>query len=87
MNIMFKHKDVNQFTWNQETLGQRSMIEPWVRDVFNSHLRETISQILGEDGEMDSEWAVFLASIIDVAVRRCGHNLCSSFGGGYTQIR
>ncbi|KAI2668786.1 Craniofacial development protein 2 [Labeo rohita] len=114
-NTMFEHKGVHQYTWYQDTLGRRSMIdfvvvssdlrpyvldtrvkrgaelstdhhlvvswirwrgrkldrlgrpkrtvrvcweslaEPPVREVFNSHLRQSFNQIPREDGDIESE--------------------------------
>ncbi|KAI3370784.1 hypothetical protein L3Q82_007324 [Scortum barcoo] len=49
------------------------LAEPSVREVFNSHLRENFSQIPREAGDIESEWTMFSASIVDTAVRSCGH--------------
>ncbi|KAI3363595.1 hypothetical protein L3Q82_001227 [Scortum barcoo] len=43
-----------------------------VREVFNSHLRKSFSQIPREAGDIESEWTMFSASIVDAAVRSCG---------------
>ncbi|KAK3547532.1 hypothetical protein QTP86_021516, partial [Hemibagrus guttatus] len=58
-NTMFKHKGVHQYTWG----------------VFNSHLRESFNQILREVGDIESEWTMFSSSIVDTAIRSCGHKL------------
>ncbi|KAI3355550.1 hypothetical protein L3Q82_018377 [Scortum barcoo] len=53
-------------------LGTR-LAEPSVREVFNSHLRKSFSQIPREAGDIESEWTMFSASIVDAAmVRSCG---------------
>ncbi|KAI3360800.1 hypothetical protein L3Q82_013034 [Scortum barcoo] len=44
------------------------LAEPSVREVFNSHLRKNFSQIPREAGDIESEWTMFSASIVD-AVR------------------
>ncbi|KAK3524041.1 hypothetical protein QTP70_017558 [Hemibagrus guttatus] len=101
---MFKHKGAHQYTWYQDTLGRRSMIDlvvvssdlrPHVLDtrvkrgaelstdhhlvvirgVFNSHLRESFNQIPREVGDIESEWTMFSSSIVDAAIRSCGHKL------------
>ncbi|KAI3352225.1 hypothetical protein L3Q82_005588 [Scortum barcoo] len=50
------------------------LAEPSVREVFNSHLRKSFSQIPREAGDIESEWTMFSASIVDaaMAVRSCG---------------
>ncbi|KAI3363122.1 hypothetical protein L3Q82_011775 [Scortum barcoo] len=49
------------------------LAEPSVREVFNSHLRKSFSQIPREAGDIESEWTMFSASIVDtLAVRSCG---------------
>ena len=47
-------------------------MEATVHRVFNSHLRKNFSCIPGEVGDMESEWAMFKASIIEAAARSCG---------------
>ncbi|KAI3366531.1 hypothetical protein L3Q82_000662 [Scortum barcoo] len=44
------------------------LAEPSVREVFNSHLRKSFSQIPREAGDIESEWTMFSASIVDAAV-------------------
>ncbi|KAI3364645.1 hypothetical protein L3Q82_011429 [Scortum barcoo] len=39
--------------------------KPSVREVFNSHLRKSFSQIPREAGDIESEWTMFSASIVD----------------------
>ncbi|KAK3534419.1 hypothetical protein QTP86_015229 [Hemibagrus guttatus] len=139
---MFKHKGVHQYTWYQDTLGRRSMIDlvivssdvrphvldtrvkrgaelstdhhlvvswirlrrrmpdrlgrpkrivrvcwehladPFVRGVFNSHLRESFNQILREVGDIESEWTMFSTSIVDAAIRSCGRKVSGAGRGG-----
>ncbi|KAK3512631.1 hypothetical protein QTP70_018762 [Hemibagrus guttatus] len=141
-NTMFKHKGAHQYTWYQDTLGQRSMIDlvvvssdlqlhvldtqvkrgaelstdhhlvvswirlrrrmpdrlgrpkrivrvcwerladPSVRGVFNSHLRESFIQIPREVGDIESEWTMFSSSIVDAAIRSCGHKVSGAGCGG-----
>ncbi|KAI3352723.1 hypothetical protein L3Q82_019304 [Scortum barcoo] len=38
---------------------------PWEGEVFNSHLRKSFSQIPREAGDIESEWTMFSASIVD----------------------
>ncbi|KAI3373289.1 hypothetical protein L3Q82_006586 [Scortum barcoo] len=45
------------------------LAEPSVREVFNSHLRKSFSQIPREAGDIESEWTMFSASIVDAAVQ------------------
>ncbi|KAI3360415.1 hypothetical protein L3Q82_002250 [Scortum barcoo] len=40
------------------------LAEPSVREVFNSHLRKSFSQIPREAGDIESEWTMFSASIV-----------------------
>ncbi|KAK3557951.1 hypothetical protein QTP86_003867 [Hemibagrus guttatus] len=141
-NTMFKHKGAHQYTWYQDTLGQRSMIDlvivssdlrphvlgtrvkrgaelstdhhlvvswislrrrmpdslgrpkrivrvcwerladPSVRGVFNSHLRESFSQIPREVGDIESEWTMFSSSIVDAAIQSCGRKVSGAGHGG-----
>ena len=53
-----------------------------VQGIVNSHLRRSFSSILVEVGGIELEWAVFKASIAEVAVVSCGlRSLGSSRGG------
>ncbi|KAI3368073.1 hypothetical protein L3Q82_026892, partial [Scortum barcoo] len=58
------------------------LAEPCVREVFNSHLRKNFSQIPREAGDIESEWTMFSASIVDAAVRSCGHKVSGACHGG-----
>ncbi|KAK3552451.1 hypothetical protein QTP86_011720 [Hemibagrus guttatus] len=51
------------------------LADPSVRGVFNSHLRESFNQIPREVGDIESEWTMFSTSIVDAAIRSCGHKL------------
>ncbi|KAI3353555.1 hypothetical protein L3Q82_020075 [Scortum barcoo] len=88
---MFEHKGVHQCTRHQDTLGRRSMIDfvivssdlqISVSEVFNSHLRKSFSQIPREAGDIESEWTMFSASIVDAAVRSCGRKVSGACRGG-----
>ncbi|KAI3365754.1 hypothetical protein L3Q82_000767 [Scortum barcoo] len=49
------------------------LAEPSVREVFNSHLRKSFSQIPREAGDIESEWTMFSASIVDAGSSKlCG---------------
>ncbi|KAI3370935.1 hypothetical protein L3Q82_023490 [Scortum barcoo] len=56
------------------------LAEPSVREVFNSHLRKSFSQIPTEAGDIESKWTMFSASIVDAAVRSCGRKVTGSKG-------
>ena len=43
------------------------LAEPSVSVVFNSHLRESFSQIPREAGDIESEWSMFSTSIVEAA--------------------
>ncbi|KAK3538079.1 hypothetical protein QTP70_028636 [Hemibagrus guttatus] len=139
---MFKYKGAHQYTWYQDTLGRRSMIDlvvvssdlrlhvldtqvkrgaelstdhhlvvswiclrrrmpdrlgrpkcivrvcwehhadPSVRGVFNSHLRESFNQIPREFGDIESEWTMFSSSIVNTAIRSCGHKVSGASRSG-----
>ncbi|KAI3376128.1 hypothetical protein L3Q82_016658 [Scortum barcoo] len=86
--------------WHQDTLGRRSMIDfvvvssdlrpytSWtLGEVFNSHLRKSFSQIPREAGDIESEWTMFSASIVDAAVRSCGRKVSGACRGGNPRTR
>lgn len=55
------------------SVGFQSLVFPLtVREVFKFHLRQTFSYILREDGDMESAWVMFRASIEEVASGSCG---------------
>ncbi|XP_068451673.1 protein dachsous-like [Clinocottus analis] len=58
-----KPKRVVRVNWER-------LAEDPVRKVFNSHLQKNFSRILGEVGDMESEWTLFKASIVDAAARK-----------------
>ncbi|KAI3366833.1 hypothetical protein L3Q82_009484 [Scortum barcoo] len=56
---------------------------PLSGEVFNSHLRKSFSQIPREAGDIESEWTMFSASIVDAAkVRSCGRKVSGACRGG-----
>ncbi|KAI3377014.1 hypothetical protein L3Q82_000037 [Scortum barcoo] len=64
------------------------LAEPSVREVFNSHLRKSFSQIPREAGDIESEWTMFSASIVDaMAVRSCGRKVSGACRGGNPRTR
>ncbi|KAI3357929.1 hypothetical protein L3Q82_016319 [Scortum barcoo] len=93
---MFKHKGVHQCTWHQDTLGRRSMIDfvvvssdlrPYVLDTQVKRGAELSSPdhhlvIPREAGDIESEWTMFSASIVDAAVRSCGRKVSGACRGG-----
>jgi len=48
------------------------LLEAPDHEVFKSHLRKNFSFIPGEVGDMEPEWAMFRAFIVDAAARSCG---------------
>ncbi len=58
------------------------LAEPPVRGVFNSHLWKNFLCILGEVGDVESEWAMFKASIVEVAARSCAQKVVGAYRGG-----
>ena len=50
------------------------LAESPVRESFNSHLQESFDHVPGEAGDIESEWAMFRASIVKAANRSCGRN-------------
>ncbi|KAI3366344.1 hypothetical protein L3Q82_000506 [Scortum barcoo] len=63
------------------------LAEPSVREVFNSHLRKSFSQIPREAGDIESEWTMFSASIVDAAVQSCGRKVSGACRGGNPQTQ
>uniref|UniRef100_A0AAV2LWB4 Endonuclease/exonuclease/phosphatase domain-containing protein n=1 Tax=Knipowitschia caucasica TaxID=637954 RepID=A0AAV2LWB4_KNICA len=63
------------------------LAEPPVRRTFNSHLRESFSQVPAEEGDMESEWTMFSASIADAAARNCGRKVSGAGPGGNPRTR
>ncbi|TWW57405.1 hypothetical protein D4764_07G0001240 [Takifugu flavidus] len=51
------------------------LAESPVRRSFNSHLRESFDHVPGEAGDIESEWTMFRASIVEAADRCCGRKV------------
>ena len=60
-----RHKRIVRVCWE-------CLTESPVRESFNSHLRESFDHVPGEAGDIESEWAMFRASIVKAADRSCG---------------
>ncbi|KAK0133573.1 putative uncharacterized transposon-derived protein F52C9.6 [Merluccius polli] len=63
------------------------LAESPVRESFNSHLRESFDHVPGEAGDIESEWAMFRASIVKAADRRCGRKVVGACRGGNSRTR
>ncbi|KAF7645112.1 hypothetical protein LDENG_00209980 [Lucifuga dentata] len=55
--------------------------------IFNSHLRKNFSCIPREAGDMESEWTLFKASIVEAAVLSCGQKVVGACRGGNPRTR
>ncbi len=53
--------------------------------VLNSHLRQSFDRIPGMAGDMESEWAMFHATIVEAAVLSCGCKVAGASCGGNPQ--
>ncbi|KAM8748485.1 uncharacterized protein AB9X84_013627 [Acanthopagrus schlegelii] len=51
------------------------LAEPSIREVCNSHLRESLDLIPREAGDIESEWNMFSTSTVRAAVRSCGRKV------------
>ncbi|TWW62402.1 hypothetical protein D4764_04G0010490 [Takifugu flavidus] len=51
------------------------LAESPVRRSFNSRLRESFDHVPGEAGDIESEWTMFRASIVEAADRCCGRKV------------
>ncbi|TWW62709.1 hypothetical protein D4764_04G0013560 [Takifugu flavidus] len=51
------------------------LAESPVRRSFNSHLQESLDHVPGEAGDIESEWTIFRASIVEAADRCCGRKV------------
>nr|XP_049579068.1 uncharacterized protein LOC125970583 [Syngnathus scovelli] len=58
------------------------LAESPVRKSFNSHLRQSFSHVQGEAGDIESEWTMFRASIVEAADRSCGRKVIGACRGG-----
>ncbi|KAK7916510.1 hypothetical protein WMY93_012271 [Mugilogobius chulae] len=63
------------------------LAESSVRQAFNSHLRESFSQLPGETGDIESEWTMFSASIVNAAAQSCGRKVSGACRGGNPRTR
>ncbi|KAK0139279.1 LINE-1 reverse transcriptase [Merluccius polli] len=63
------------------------LAESPVRESFNSHLRESFDHVPGEAGDIESEWAMFCASIVKAADRSCGRKVVGACHGGNSRTR
>ncbi|TWW81631.1 hypothetical protein D4764_01G0014460 [Takifugu flavidus] len=63
------------------------LAESPVRRSFNSHLRESFDHVPGEAGDIESEWTMFRASIVEVADRCCGRKVVGACRGGNARTR
>uniref|UniRef100_A0A671V6D7 Endonuclease/exonuclease/phosphatase domain-containing protein n=1 Tax=Sparus aurata TaxID=8175 RepID=A0A671V6D7_SPAAU len=63
------------------------LAEPSVREIFNSHLRESFCQIPREAGDIESEWTMFSTSIVGAAVRSCGRKVSGACRGSNPRTR
>ena len=75
-----KPKRVVRVNWKR-------LAESPVRVVFNSHLRKNFSRIPGEAGDVESEWTMFKASIVEAAARSCGQKAVGACQGGNRRTR
>ena len=81
------HLVVSRIRWQERKLDRAGrprhivrvcwerLVEPSVRDVFNSHLQESFGQIPREVGDVESKWTMFSTSIVDTAVQSCGRKV------------
>ncbi|KAK0151078.1 Craniofacial development protein 2 [Merluccius polli] len=63
------------------------LAESPVRESFNSHLRESFDHVPGEAGDIESEWAMFHASIVKAADQSCGRKVVGACRGGNPRTR
>ncbi|TWW62406.1 hypothetical protein D4764_04G0010530 [Takifugu flavidus] len=63
------------------------LAETSVRRSFNSHIRESFDHVPGEAGDIESEWTMFRASIVEAADRCCGCKVVGACRGNNTQTR
>ncbi|XP_054621698.1 uncharacterized protein vopp1b isoform X1 [Dunckerocampus dactyliophorus] len=63
------------------------LAESPVRRSFNSHLRESFDHVPREVADIESEWAMFRASIVEAADRSCGRKVVGACRGGNPRTR
>ncbi|KAI3367295.1 hypothetical protein L3Q82_008347 [Scortum barcoo] len=88
------HLVVSWIFWQRRKLDRPGRVrvcwerlaKPSVREVFNSHLRQNFSQIPREAGDIESEWTMFSASIVERVrqLRSCGRKVSGACHGGAT---
>ncbi|TWW59276.1 R2DM Retrovirus-related Pol polyprotein from type II retrotransposable element [Takifugu flavidus] len=63
------------------------LAESPVRRSFNSRLQESFDHVPGEAGDIESEWTMFRASIVEAADRCCGRKVVGACRGGNARTR
>ncbi|TWW69209.1 hypothetical protein D4764_18G0000150 [Takifugu flavidus] len=63
------------------------LAESPVRRSFNSHLQESFDHAPGEAGDIESEWTMFCASIVEAADRCCGRKVVGACRGANARTR
>ncbi|TWW78306.1 hypothetical protein D4764_11G0004270 [Takifugu flavidus] len=63
------------------------LAESSVRRSFNSRLRESFDHVPGEAGDIESEWTMLRASIVEAADQCCGRKVVGACRGGNTRTR
>ncbi|TWW55998.1 hypothetical protein D4764_09G0010480 [Takifugu flavidus] len=63
------------------------LAESPVRRSFNSRLRESFDHVPEEAGDIESEWTMFRASIVEAADRCCGRKVVGACRGGNARTR
>uniref|UniRef100_A0A671V1W2 Reverse transcriptase domain-containing protein n=1 Tax=Sparus aurata TaxID=8175 RepID=A0A671V1W2_SPAAU len=93
------HLVVSQICWQGRKLDRpgrpkrivrvcwERLAEPSIREIFNSHLRESFCQIPREAGDIESERTMFSTSIVGTAVRSCGRKVSGACHGGNPRTR
>ena len=54
---------------------------------FNSHLRQSFNHVPGEVGDIESEWAILHASIVEAADWSCDRKVVGACRGGNPRTR
>ncbi|KAK3541878.1 hypothetical protein QTP86_008137 [Hemibagrus guttatus] len=85
-NTMFKHKGAHQYMWYQDTLGWRSMILTLWSCLLTFG---RMSWTLGSQGRLGtlSLSGPCSSSIVDAAIRSCGHKVSGAGHGGNPQTQ
>ncbi|TWW74363.1 Sodium- and chloride-dependent GABA transporter ine [Takifugu flavidus] len=97
-NTLFRHKGVHMCTWHQDALGRRSMIDfVVVSSDLRPHVLDTrvkrgaelstdhhlvVSWLRWKAGDIEFEWTMFRASIVEAADRCCGRKVVGACRGG-----